>query len=179
MNVMRFPPQPSDHYAAVRAQFASAGQITVLHIGVDETTVAVGDGPMPTALRTLAMGSRHTSHGYFKQTPPGRLEFEIAIEPVEDEITSVHAMLPPASALYSTDAALRDIALLAGVPDSADMCLSLEAMERVFSRLAAVIEGKPAAHEGIPDDNAFAATLLILREFMHHLRFASIRIVPA
>ena len=32
------------------------------------------------------------------------------------------------------------------------------------------------ADTGIPDDAAFAATLLILREFMHHLQFASIRI---
>jgi len=52
-------------------------------------------------------------------------------------------------------------------------------MERVFSRLAAVVQGKPAAHEGIPDDNAFAATLLILREFMHHLGFSSIGLLSA
>lgn len=179
MNVLRSSSQPGGHYAAVRAQLASAGHITVLHIGADETTVAVGDGPAPAALRTLAMGAMRTSRDYFKQSPPGRLEFEIAIEPVEDEITNLRGMLPPVSTLYSTDAGLRHIALLAGVPDSADLCLDLEAMERVFSRLAAVIQGKPAAHEGIPDDNAFVATLLILREFMHHLRFASIHILPA
>lgn len=57
-------------------------------------------------------------------------------------------MLPPASTLYSTDPGLRHIALLAGVAESAAMRLELDAMERVFSRLAAVIEGKPATREG-------------------------------
>ncbi|MYM95524.1 hypothetical protein [Duganella vulcania] len=52
-------------------------------------------------------------------------------------------------------------------------------MHRYAPGLAAVIQGKPAAHEGIPDDNAFAATLLILREFMHHLGFSSIGLLTA
>lgn len=176
MNSLHSHSQSSDRYATIRSMLAGAGQITVLHIGAEETTVAVGDGPTPAAMRHLAMGSMRTARGYFKNSPPGRLEFEIAIEPVEDEITTVRGMLPPASTLYSTDVELRNIALLAGVPESDEMWLDLEAMERVFSRLAAVIQGKPAAHEGIPDDNAFVATLLILREFMHHLQFPTIGI---
>jgi NADP-dependent 3-hydroxy acid dehydrogenase YdfG len=52
--------------------------------------------------------------------------------------------------------------------------LSTEAMERVFDRLAAVVTGSSAARQGIPAGREFAATLLILREFMHHLRFTSI-----
>ena len=98
---------------------------------------------------------------------------------MEDEIITLVGMLPPASTLYSTDPGLRHIALLAGVAESAAMRLELDAMERVFSRLVAVIQGTPAAREGIPEDNEFAATLLILREFMHHLRFSSIVILSA
>lgn len=177
MNMENTQAEAGLHYAAVRSRLADAGPITVLHIGADATTVAVGDGAAPAASRTLAMGARRTAREYFRQSPPGRLEFEIAIEPVEDEITMVVGMLPPASTLYSTDLALRHIALLAGVAESAAMRLELDAMERVFSRLAAVIQGTPAAREGIPEDNAFAATLLILREFMHHLRFSSIVIL--
>jgi len=169
----------SQHYAAIRSRLGAVGQITVLHIGEEETTVAVGGGPATDAVRTLAIGSMRTSRDYFKQSPPGRLEFEIAIEPVEDEIIKAHGMLPPGSKLYSADEGLRRIAVLAGVPEGDEMSLDLEAMERVFSRLAAVILGKPAAHEGIPDDNAFAATLLILREFMHHLGYSSIGLLSA
>lgn len=88
-------------------------------------------------------------------------------------------MVPRGSQHYSNDVTLRDIALLAGVPESAEMCLDLDAMERTFSRLTAVIQGKPAAQDGIPDGNAFVATLLILREFMHHLHFSCIGILAA
>lgn len=179
MNMENNQAEPGRHYAAVRARLADAGQITVLHIGADATTVAVGDGAAPAASRKLAMGARRTAREYFRRSPPGRLEFEIAIEPVEDEITTLVGMLPPASTLYSTDPGLRHIALLAGVAESAAMRLELDAMERVFSRLAAVIEGKPATREGIPEDNEFAAMLLILREFMHHLRFSEIVILSA
>jgi len=51
-------------------------------------------------------------------------------------------------------------------------------MEKTFDRLASVSLGRPAAHEGLPDSTAFAATLLILREFMHHLKFASLTVKP-
>ena len=54
------------------------------------------------------------------------------------------------------------------------MTLSLDAVERTFDRLALVINGRPAHFEGIPGGNDFAATLLILREFMHHLQFDEI-----
>jgi hypothetical protein len=42
--------------------------------------------------------------------------------------------------------------------------------------LASLVLGRPASSAGIPTNPAFAATLLILREFMHHLQFDSIRI---
>jgi hypothetical protein len=37
-----------------------------------------------------------------------------------------------------------------------------------------MVTGSTAARQGLPGDAGFAATLLILREFMHHLQFASI-----
>ena len=54
---------------------------------------------------------------------------------------------------------------------------SVEAVERLFDLLAALVQGRPSSSAGIPTDNGLAATLLILREFMHHLQFATIRIV--
>lgn len=54
------------------------------------------------------------------------------------------------------------------------MELSIDALERTFDRLTSVALGRPASQEGLPDDKPFAATLLILRELMHHLQFASI-----
>ena len=77
---------------------------------------------------------------------------------------------------FTTDVAIREIACLAGVAGNAEQTLSLDAMERTFERLAQVTLGKPALQEGIPTSPAFVATLLILREFMHHLRFSSITV---
>jgi hypothetical protein len=50
-------------------------------------------------------------------------------------------------------------------------------VERVFNRLAAVAQGRPAAHEGLPEDPAFAARLLVLRELMHHMPFAAVTLL--
>jgi exopolyphosphatase/pppGpp-phosphohydrolase len=164
-------------YQQILSQLPDPGNITVLHLAAEQTGVASGSGIAPPVTQILALGSQRSAREFFKRTPPGRLEFELAIDPVEDEIIRVSKLLAPHSTLYSSDEVLRQIALLAGVPDSAAMLLDLDAMERCFSRLAAVIQGKPAAHEGMPSDNALAASLLILREFMHHLGFASICIL--
>ena len=74
------------------------------------------------------------------------------------------------------DAAIREIALIAGVAEAAEMALSREAVEQTFDRFSGVVLGRPAATEGLPAGGAFAATLLILREPMHHLQFSSITV---
>lgn len=165
------------HYAGVRARIGGQKALAVLQIGAERTEVAVGSGAEASAVLALPIGAERTAREGFKQLPPGRLEFERTIEPVEDEVTRVKQDLPADAQLYSRDPGLREIARMAGVPESAAMTLDIEAMERVFSRLAAVIQGKPAAHEGIPLDNAFAARLLILREFMHHLHFDALLVL--
>ncbi len=74
------------------------------------------------------------------------------------------------------DDAIRNIARISGVPDGAELILTRDAMERTFERLAAVILGRQNPREEIPSYLTFAATLLILREFMHHLQFLSITV---
>lgn len=49
-------------------------------------------------------------------------------------------------------------------------------MERLFDQLAARVQGRPASQTDIPDDPAFYASLLILREFLHHLQFPAITV---
>lgn len=160
-------------YSNLRSGVANGAAITVLHIGAEQTAVASGSGAEP-AVIALALGSRRTAIDHFKHEPPTAIEMENAIQAVEDEVARVRPMIVRDSKLFTADAVIRDIARLAGVADSAEHTLSLEAMERTFNRLAAVTLGTPALQEGIPNGGAFAATLLILREFMHHLRFSSI-----
>ena len=158
------------HYASIRMGVPNGTPITVLHISAQETTVATGNTSEPLAMLSLAIGSQKTATDYFKHHPPSPAEVENAILAVEDEVMRTRTILHPDSALYTTDNDIREITVLAG----ASPLLSLDALERLFQRWAAVTNGSPASQQGIPGDTAFGATLLILREFMHHLKFASI-----
>ena len=155
-----------------------------LHLGAEQVTWAAGPGaPEPAVRLCLPLGGAHTARQFFRGTIPTPLELENAIAAVEDEVHIAHrqlqGLLPPGQvwAPWSADAALRDVATLAGVPPGPHRVLTLDAMEHLFNRLAAVSEGRPAAQEGLPDDPAFAGTLLVLRELMHHLPFASLVLV--
>lgn len=163
-----------EHYAAIHGVVGDGGLRAVMHIGDECTGIAVGQGADVQATLTLAMGSGRTARDFFRHTPPSPLELEHAIATVEDEVTRARTLVQRQPRLYTCDAGIRTIAALSGVTESDQMELSLEAMERSFDRLTSVSLGKPAAQMGLPADNGFAATLLVLREFMHHLGFVSI-----
>ena len=166
-------------YAAARQHAGSTACIVVLHIGTQQSGIAIGLGSEPDLVKLLPLGYDRTAQAYFKTTPPTPLALEHAIQVVEDVVMPLRSVIPREALLFSTDALVREVALLADVAPAEPMQLSLEAMERVFNRLSAVVEGSPAAHQGLPESNHFAATLLILREFMHHLQFAQVEVVHA
>lgn len=164
-------------YREVRAVAPDGGQIAVLHVGPDETGVAVGASVAPAATIILGIGSRKTANDHFRHSPPSPGELELGIMVVEDEVTRVLSILGGGAELFTTDAAVRAIAPLLGQASDGHIVLTVEQVESAFERLAAVSLGRPAAREGIPEDNEFAATLLIVREFMHHLGFSRITIL--
>lgn len=161
----------------LRARAGLDGAVTVLHIGAEHTAIATGQGEEATAVLVLDMGAQKTARQFFRRSPPTPLEMENAIATVEDEVVRAVALLAPGSALLCSDTVVREIAVLAGVAPSPLMVMPIDAMERVFERLAAVAEGRPVVREGLPQDAGFAATLLILREFMHHLGFSAIHVL--
>lgn len=177
--------QPTSFQILITAQYSTARAqldndvLVLLHIGPEQTAIAVGRGAAPDVTLTLAIGAQKTAREYFKHTPPSPLELETAIVTVEDEVTRARNLVAAGARLVTTDPALREIALLSGVTAGQTMRLSLEAMERTFDRLAQVSLGRPASSDTLPTSNSFAATLLILREFMHHLQFADISVLPA
>lgn len=161
-------------YAAIRAAGVAA-RMTVLHIGAQQTVLATGTDRDPAVLLALAVGSAKTAADHFRHDPPASIEMENAIMVVEDEVTRARDQLA-GSELFTMDAAIRRIALIAGVAEAAEMALSREAVEQTFDRFSGVVLGRPAASEGLPTGGAFAATLLILRELMHHLKFSAITV---
>ena len=96
---------------------------------------------------------------------------------VENEIAQAPAARLAGSNLFTTDDAVRQIALVAGQAHQPTMFLSIAEVERTFDRLTYVLEGRPMSSEGLPENSEFGTTLLILREFMHHLGFSSITVV--
>jgi exopolyphosphatase/pppGpp-phosphohydrolase len=166
-------------YAAARQQADARACIVALHIGDQQSGIAVGLGLTPDLLKLLPLGAQRTAQEHFNTTPLTPLALEHAIQSVEDVVMPLRSVIPREALLFSTDATVREIALLAGVAPASSMPLSLEAMERVFNRLSAMVEGSPAASQGLPESKRFAATLLILREFMHHLQFADIEVFHA
>ncbi|AYD43829.1 hypothetical protein [Yersinia rochesterensis] len=164
-------------YEHIRATIGGNCLITLLTIGHQSTTVIIDDSDMIFSEQLLTVGSNHVALNYFKHNPPTADEMETAIMVVEDEVIRISSAVNKTSRLITTDHYMVEIAQLAGLPMQAEIVMSLESVERMFDRLAAVMMGRPAASEGIPADNEFAARLLILREFMHHLQFPSITIL--
>lgn len=163
-------------YEAARRGAPQGAAITVLHIGEALTAVATGSAAQPDTVLVFSIGSRKTAADFFKHSPPTPGELENAIMAVEDDVTRLRAITATHSRLFTSDAAIREIALVSGVADQPELLLSIEATEQSFDKLAALAQGRPASSAGIPLDAAFAARLLILREFMHHLQFAAITI---
>lgn len=173
---MHAAPLIDQYHAAIRRALSPTMPVTVLHIGAEHTVVITG-AKVPVT-RTLAIGTARTTRDWLRHSPPTPLEMERAIAAVEEEVMPLRAIVPNGSVLYTPDAALHDIvtAGLTAPQDGPGVALSIDEVEHLFSRLAAVSAGRPASQEQLPLDGAFYARMLILREFMHHLGFASVRL---
>ena len=164
-------------YSSLRRSHAEGVPITVISIGPKQTHLVCGKSITVEATISLDIGSQKTSADHFKHRPPTPGEMEDAIMSVEDEIAEVPVALLAGSNLFATDNAIHEIALVAGLAHQPAMLLSIAEVERTFDRLTYVLEGRPASSEGLPESSEFGTTLLILREFMHHLGFSSITVV--
>jgi hypothetical protein len=150
-----------------------------LHIGAQQTVVSTldtaqvlaSDAPIsPVASIVLELGFEHIAQAHFKRDIPTPLELEHAIQTVEDQVMRARTVVAPGTWLAGSDANLHEIVTAAHGHNVLPTVLTLEEVEHTFNRLAAVSLGRPAANEGLPAGKSFAATLLILREFMHHLQ---------
>lgn len=115
-----------------------------------------------------------------RHAPPTALEAEHAIALVEDAIMPFAARIPPGLRVRSASAVVQRVAAAAHGPSAATTGgdLGADAIEALFSRWVRMVHGAPAAREGVPEDAAFAAAIVLLRECMHHLRWAALRWQP-
>jgi len=134
----------------------------ILRIDADRTTLGAG---------VLAIGWSTIARDYFRRDQPSPLELENAIAAIEDEIARARSSIAADRAVSTQQETVRDIALAAGIAPGAEMVLTIDAVEHAFERLT-----RPP---GIAGDRRFAATLVILREVMHHLRIDSVVVAAA
>lgn len=147
--------------------------MVTLHIDGSETRVVSqrGNGPPDTLVLAIGYAAPALS---LRHEPPTPLELENAIAVVEDAVMPLAKRLPLPAQLTGTGSAIGALAQAAGKTGVDGNRVTLGEVERLFQQLAAVSEGRPVASGGVPSSAVFAATLLIVREFMHHLGFDSI-----
>lgn len=119
--------------------------------------------------QSLPLGIGGLARRYFSHSPVWASAWEAAIQTVEDAIAPMRKQIPAHSRLWVRQT---DFAGLPGaVAQNVDWAwLSIEAAEAAFNSLAVQAEGLPVPAD-LPRTPAFAARLLILREWLHHMGF--------
>lgn len=146
-------------------------ELLALVYSAPEADLAV-NVPLPISANALA-------RDVLRHTPPTPLETEQAIERVEDAVMPARAQLPATFRLQTDDALLRALAahaVPAVAPNNESAWLSAEAVEHLFSRLAARAEGRPASQDDLPVDGPSAARLVIVRELLHHWQLDGVQL---
>lgn len=152
------------------------GPITRLNLDGDRITLEVSDGNPPRPA-TLEAGSLQRVLARLRHQPATPEELEAAISDIEDDLMPVIRLLPTQSCLVTSAPQVWRIARIAGLDDASDARLQIATVEALFNRLADVAYGTPPETLAMPADRAFAATLLLVRELLHHGGFASILVL--
>lgn len=145
-----------------------------LHLRDDRIALEVPSDGSPTLLEA---GSLHGILDCLRHEPATAAELEAAIAVIEDQLMPAVRQLPPHRRLATSAPEVRRIAEAAGLGNLPNLRLTIETVESLFRNLADMAYGAPAARLGMPSDRAFAATLLLLRELLHHGGFDSVMIV--
>lgn len=113
--------------------------------------------------------------------PPGEVALEQAIQRVEDALMPAIPALrqPRATGLECADPVLAPLLAASGRAPGTAATVSIDDVEEVFNRLARVAAGVPAHSLGLPAHPGFAAALVVVRELLHHVGLAALRLLPA
>jgi hypothetical protein len=152
------------------------GTITALEFGDAGSAIAVGAQSEPERVIRVSVGPGELARKYFRNARPGESAIESAIAEVEDLIMPMRPLVPRHSRCATGDPRVSRIAEVLQVPPEPWRCLRTDAVEQCFNRWVAIALGRPATQDTIPMDPEFAASLLLLREWLHHFSFENIRV---
>jgi hypothetical protein len=116
---------------------------------------------------------------FFPQGQLSPLHLERAIEWVEDHIQAAHPDWPKGTKLFTNEADLQTLASVAGVSEGAERLLHVDAVEQTFSRLVMQAMGQAPHQEALPYSARVFASVVFVRELMHHLHFLQILVLSS
>jgi len=129
----------------------------------------------------LALGWEQLAEAFLASFPPDYAQVDRAINFTEEVLSEAQHLFDDRFVLESNDEQLQLIASLAFNTTTVDGKIHVPQieLENLFDRFAAIVKGLPSSQDVLPDDNNFAAYLLIVREIMHHLDFRELVYKPA
>jgi hypothetical protein len=160
----------------LRARRQWGGPVTALELGDTASAVALGASSAPERVIRLDLGVVELARRHFHAPRPGESAIEAAIAEVEELIMPLRPLVPRDSRCVTADPRVIRIAEALGVTRGAGACLGTDAVEHGFNRWVSIALGRPATQDTIPLDADFAASLLVLREWLHHLSFDNIHV---
>jgi hypothetical protein len=129
------------------------------------------------AVVSIPVGYKNISDRYFKHTPPTPAEIEYAINEIEDEIEKIVPKLAGYQHVYNRDDFIIRLAHLSKVDDALVMAFSRDRLESVFGQYAEISMGRPPSSTESDVSPLFYAQILLIREFMHHLKFDQLNVI--
>lgn len=146
-----------------------------IQLTLDGRQALLHDAHDGTLLGQIEAGPQAMIEQHFQRAPLHAAALERAIEWTEDRIQQAKLQLPPGSRLSTQDVHVRRLAQAAGL-QQADLSLHVGAVEQLFSRLVLQSFGQSPGQQALPKDPTLFATVVLLREMLHHLRFERIEI---
>ncbi|OYQ39787.1 hypothetical protein CHU94_10570 [Rhodoferax sp. TH121] len=147
---------------------------TTFQLGTDTSTVLCTEDGRVVLEQELPLGTASLARQWMRYTPPTPLDIEHAIEQVEDVVMPLAAKLVRTDQLQLRGPGAALILQGVGAAPGAVLRWSLDDVEDLFNRLAMVSQGRPSGQEALPTEPQFYAAMVILRECLHHLRFAKV-----
>lgn len=160
----------------LRARHALGGALTALEFGEPASAVVVGAGNEPERVIALPLGPGDLARARLGPARPGEAAIEAAIAETEERIMPLRPLLPVGSQCVSRDPRVARIADVLGCASEPWARLDTDLVEQGFNRWVSIALGRPASQDTLPTTPEFGASLLVLREWLHHMGFAGIRI---
>jgi hypothetical protein len=151
--------------------------VVLLVINDNEAVLAVGGAPRsaPGLVAGVRFGALPLVSALGMGHPPTPLQLERAIERIEDSVMPLAKWVQPGSVLFVEAAALEPLWRAQARAADVRASLSIDEVEFAFLDLASAAESRYASAKDGTTQPLFSASLLLLREAMHHLRFKEVR----